>query len=64
MKALYEVDELVLRYNRVFAELDLEFRNISKGNLNKPWKNREVFCCISDAGGLEIAFVNALKEQP
>jgi hypothetical protein len=49
---------------RITAELDLEFGNFTKGNLNNPWKNRDFFVDISDAADLEIIFAKALKEQP
>jgi hypothetical protein len=49
---------------RIAAELDLEFGNFTKSDLNNPWKNRDIFVDISDAADLEIIFAKALKEQP
>ena len=48
---------------RISTELDVDFENFIKGDLNNPWKNREVFVNISDASDLEMVFVKALKEQ-
>jgi len=49
---------------RISTELDLDFENFVKEDLNNPWENREVFADISDAADLEMVFVKALKEQP
>lgn len=49
---------------RITAELDLEFGNFTKGDLDNPWKNRDILVDISDAADLEMIFAKALKEQP
>ena len=53
-----------LKIKRVCSELDIEFEEFEEGNLNKTWKNRDVFIDISAAADLEIVFARALKELP
>jgi len=46
----------------VCSELDIEFEEFEEGDLNKTWKNRDVFIDISAAADLETVFAKALKE--
>ena len=53
-----------MEIKRISTELDLNFENFTKGDLNSPSNNREVFVDISDAAHQEMVFVKALQDQP